>query len=97
MRLKKPKSNALLLQPVVRHVGLDVSKIDTALWISPMINAFDSSKKRLSSSVHTNGLPGLRSAQKGYIHLAEANALETWLTGPNQLRTLMVLRGVGKY
>ena len=78
-------------QPVARHVGLDLSKIQTPSSISLIITSFDSLNMLSRVLSQWNGMPGFSSSQNGNILSAVAKAYEIWLTRPNQEQMFVVL------
>ena len=61
-----------------------------------MMTLLDSSNSDCISSFHVNVVPGFKSARKGSILSAAANAYATWLTSPNHDRMSVMFAGVGK-
>ena len=64
----------VLDQSVARHVGLAGPKMGTPSSISLTIARFDSLKRLLRWSFHTNMVPGLSSCQKGCMCVAMLKA-----------------------
>ena len=87
----------VLLQSVVRAVGLVLSKISTPLWISSVMTVLASLNKSSSSCVHSNLVEGFSNSRKGSIRSADENAYATWFIRPNQLRMSVMFFGVGKF
>ena len=84
-----------LLYSVARQVGrLCLSNISTPLRISSTIVVFVSSKRSIFS-FHLNGVVGCSRLRNGCILSAYANAYATWFTSPKQLRTSVMVRGLG--